>query len=80
MCKVLRERDSFTVEVLLRFGAWKGNEEKKGFGLQVNLSKGCIVEFKVETDSGASQSGLTWNMRLVMEGWCLLNCQVGLTN
>ena len=25
--EVLRERDNFTVEVLLRFGAWKGNPD-----------------------------------------------------
>ena len=30
----------------------------------------------METDSGASPSGIQWNMKLVMEGWCLLNCQV----
>jgi len=57
--EVLRERDSFAIEVLLRFGAWKG----------------CIVEFKVESEHGASNCNLPWNMRLIMEGWCALNCQ-----
>ena len=38
--EVLRERDGFTVVVLLRFGAWKG----------------CIVEFLVESDNGGAQN------------------------
>ena len=40
--QVLRERDSFHVEVLLRFGAWKG----------------CIVEFSVESDVQSSSMKL----------------------
>ena len=38
--KVLRERDSFTVEVLLRFGAWKGNgEEVRDFYIKYKFSR-----------------------------------------
>ena len=58
--EVLRERDSFTVLVLLRFGAWKG----------------CIVEFMVETDYvGAGKSSFQKTMKLTLEGWATLSCQ-----
>ena len=33
---------------------------------------GCIVEFRVETDPGSSAGA----MKLIMEGWCSLLCQV----
>ena len=57
--EVLRERDGFTVGVLLRFGAWKG----------------CIVEFLVDNDHGATQTSFPRNMQLTLEGWCSMTCQ-----
>ena len=58
--EVLRERDSFTVVVLLRFGAWKG----------------CIVEFLVEADHvGAGKNSFQKTMKLSLEGWAALSCQ-----
>ena len=58
--EVLRERDSFTVVVLLRFGAWKG----------------CIVEFLVENDDvGAGKTSFQKTMKLTLEGWASLSCQ-----
>jgi len=46
--EVLRERDGFTVVVLLRFGAWKG----------------CIVEFLVESDNGSHGGSCTMVLSL----------------
>jgi len=57
--EVLRERDGFTVVVLLRFGAWKG----------------CIVEFFVDSEHGVTHTwAFPRSMVLTLEGWCSLTC------
>jgi len=57
--EVLRERDGFTIVVLLRFGAWKG----------------CIVEFLVDNEHSGAQNNFPRNMQLTLEGWCSMTCQ-----
>ena len=57
--EVLRERDGFTVVVLLRFGSWHGN----------------IVEFRVDRDYCSGLGSYPTNMLLTLEGWATLQCQ-----